>query len=283
MDKKLNTLTFPEILAKTVKWIFLLTFLFITFIPLVWLVISSFKTNIEFQIKPFALPEVWQFQNYVNAVAISDLHLLFLHTLFVSVFSTLLNIVAAAMAAFVISREKFRGHNAVLNVIVAGVLIPIIALMVPYFRIISRLKLYDSLLGLVITYAAISVPISVFLIHGFMRSIPRELEEAAVIDGCSFYQRFSKVIFPLSRLGLVTAGTFVFLYSWNEFIYALLLTSSVKARTLQLGIRFFKSQFITDYTSMYAAIVLSVIPTIVVYVLFHEKIIKGMTSGAVKG
>jgi raffinose/stachyose/melibiose transport system permease protein len=145
------------------------------------------------------------------------------------------------------------------------------------------LKLYDSLLGLVITYAAISVPISVFLIHGFMRSIPKELEEAAVIDGCSFYQRFSKVIFPLSRLGLVTAGTFVFLYSWNEFIYALLLTSSVKARTLQLGIRFFKSQFITDYTSMYAAIVLSVIPTIVVYVLFHEKIIKGMTSGAVKG
>lgn len=116
-----------------------------------------------------------------------------------------------------------------------------------------------------------------------MRSIPRELEEAAVIDGCSLAQRFTRVIFPLSRLGLVTAGTFVFLFSWNEFIYALLLTSSVKARTLQLGIRFFKSQFITDYTSMYAAIVLSIIPTIFVYILFHDKIIKGMTSGAVKG
>jgi raffinose/stachyose/melibiose transport system permease protein len=155
--------------------------------------------------------------------------------------------------------------------------------MVPYFRLISSLGLYDTLFGLIITYAAVSIPVSVFLIHGFMRSIPRELEEAAVIDGCSLAQRFTRVIFPLSRLGLVTAGTFVFLFSWNEFIYALLLTSSVKARTLQLGIRFFKSQFITDYTSMYAAIVLSIIPTIFVYILFHDKIIKGMTSGAVKG
>jgi raffinose/stachyose/melibiose transport system permease protein len=116
-----------------------------------------------------------------------------------------------------------------------------------------------------------------------MKSIPAELEEAAVIDGASFYQRFTLVIFPLSRIGLATAGTFVFLFSWNEFIYALLLTSSVRSRTLQLGIRFFTSQFFTDYTSMFAAIVLTIIPSILVYVFMHEKIIKGLTSGALKG
>ena len=119
--------------------------------------------------------------------------------------------------------------------------------------------------------------------HGFMKTIPKELEEAAVIDGASFFQRFSKVIFPLSRVGMVTAGTFVFLFGWNEFIYALLLTSRIQSRTLQLGIRFFVSQFFTDYTSMFAAIVLTIIPSIAVYIFLHEKIIKGLTSGALKG
>jgi len=116
-----------------------------------------------------------------------------------------------------------------------------------------------------------------------MRGIPGELEEAGVMDGCSFWQRYSRIIMPLSKIGLVTAGTFVFLFAWNEFIYALLLTSSMKARTLQLGIRFFKSQFITDYTSMFAAITLTIIPSIAVYIFFHERIIKGLTAGALKG
>ena len=109
------------------------------------------------------------------------------------------------------------------------------------------------------------------------------MEEAGIIDGCSFWQRYARIVFPLSKLGVVTAGTFVFLHSWNEFIYALLLTSSVKARTLQLGIRFFKSQFRYDYTSMFAAIVVTIIPSIMVYIIFHEKIIQGLTSGALKG
>ena len=155
--------------------------------------------------------------------------------------------------------------------------------MVPYFRLINALGLYDTLLALVLTYSAINVPISVFLIHGFMSSLPKELEDASVIDGCSFAQRFTRVVFPLSRLGVVTAGTFVFLYAWNEFIYALLLTSSVRARTLQLGIRFFRSQFVTHYTAMYAAIVIAMIPSVVIYILLHERIIAGLTSGAVKG
>ena len=197
---------------------------------------------------------------------------MFLHSIIVSVGATVLNIVVAAMGAFVLSRERFPLRNAVTNLILAGVLIPIIGLMVPYFRLIRQLGLYDSLLALILTYAAINIPISVFLLRGFM-----------IIDGCTFAQRFTRIIFPLSKLGIVTAGTFVFLYAWNEFIYALLLTSSVSARTVQLGIRFFRSQFVTDYTAMYAAIVLTMIPTIVVYIGLHERIIKGLTSGAIKG
>jgi raffinose/stachyose/melibiose transport system permease protein len=269
--------------AAALKWAVLGFFFIVTFVPLLWLFLSSFKTNIEFETKPFSLPEVWQFVNYAKAVKISGLPRLFLNSVIVSGFSTVVNILATSMAAFVLSRETFKLRGTILTVLSAGVLIPIIALMVPYFSIIKKLGMYDSLIGLIVTYAAINIPISVFLLHGFMKTLPKELEEAAVMDGCSFAQRYYKIILPLSRIGIVTAGTFVFLYSWNEFIYAMLLTSSVGARTIQLGIRFFTSQFFTDYTAMYAAIVITIVPSIFVYILFHDKIVRGLTSGAVKG
>ncbi len=276
-------LTAVDYIAKIGKWFYILLFLFMTVIPIIWLIISSFKTNFEFETQPFSLPAVWQIQNYVNATQMAGLPRLFLNSVIVAVCTTAVNIFVSSMGAFAISREKFRFNELILNVLMAGVLIPIIALMVPYFKIVSTLHVYDSLLGLIITYAAINIPISVYLIHGFMGSIPIELEEAAVIDGCSFAQRFTKIIFPLTKPGLVTAGTFIFIYCWNEFTYAMLLTSSEASRTLQLGIRFFRSQFVTDYTSMLAAIVITMIPTILVYVFLHDRIISGMTSGAVKG
>jgi raffinose/stachyose/melibiose transport system permease protein len=272
-----------DAVAKTGKWIVLGFFLIITFIPLLWLVISSFKTDLELINTPFLLPKVWQIQNYVRAFQLSDLHLLFLHSIVVSVSATALNIFVASLASYALSRFRFGLNNVILSIILAGVLIPIIALMVPYFQLISKLGIYDSLLALILTYAAINLPISVFLVQGFMATVPKELEEAGLIDGCNFWQRYAKIVFPLSRLGVVTAGTFVFLYAWNEFIYALLLTSSVRARTLQLGIRFFKSQFRAEYTAMYAALVVTIVPSIVVYILLHEKIIQGLSTGAVKG
>lgn len=270
-------------LAILLKWSILLFFLVFTFVPLGWLVLSSFKTNFEFETKPFALPAVWQFANYVKAIQISGLPRLFFNSILVSSLSTVLNLLVSAMAAFVLSRLRFPLQNAILTTLTAGVLIPIIALMVPYFSIIRALGLYDTLWGLIVTHASINIPISVFLLHGFMRTLPKELEEAAMIDGCSLFQRFSRIVLPLSQLGIVTAGTFVFLYSWNEFLYAMLLTSSVASRTIQLGIRFFTSQFFIDYTAMYAAIVITILPTVVVYILFHDKIVRGLTSGAVKG
>ena len=272
-----------DIVAKSAKWAVIILFLFITIMPLLWLLLSSFKTNFEFETNPIALPTVWQFQNYLNALQIANLPRLFLNSVIISTMATLLNLLVTSMAGYVFARMVFRFRDTLLNLILAGVLAPIIALMVPYFRIIRGLGIYDSYWGLMLTYAAINVPISLFLMHGFMRTIPFELEEAAIIDGCTFPQRFLKIVLPLSKLGLVTAGTFVFLYCWNEFIYALLLTASVSARTLQLGISFFRSQFITDFTSMFAAITLTIIPSILVYIFLHDRIIRGLTSGALKG
>ncbi|NLJ47935.1 MAG: carbohydrate ABC transporter permease, partial [Treponema sp.] len=248
------------VLAVILKWAVLVFFLAVAVIPLLWLVLNSFKTNLEIQTSPFSLPARPGFVNYANAMAMANLPRLFLHSVIVAVGTVVLNLTASSMAGFVLAREAWRGRETVRTVLEAGVLVPILAFMVPYFTLVTRLGLYDKLVTLVLVYAAINVPVSIFLVTSFMRAIPREMEEAAIIDGCSFVQRFTKVVLPLSRSGLVTAGTFCFIYAWNEFLMAMLLTSSISARTIQLGIRFFTSQFITDYAGMFAAIVLSILP-----------------------
>ncbi len=272
-----------RITANTAKWFLLLAYLVIAVSPLLWLTMSAFKTNFEIETNPFALPAVWQFENFVSAITISGLHQFFVNSIIVASFATALNLLVTSLASFTIAREEFPMRKTIFTAITAGVLIPIVALMVPYYTIIVNLGLYDRLMALIVTYAAINIPISTFLISSFMTSIPKELEDSAEIDGCSFFQRYSKIVMPLARPGLVTAGTFSFIYCWNEFIYALLLTSSRSARTIQLAIRFFTSQFRTDYAGMFAAIVLTMIPTVVVYIFLHDKIISGLTAGAVKG
>jgi raffinose/stachyose/melibiose transport system permease protein len=271
------------IVLAILRWTVLIVFLAIALLPLAWLILSSFKTNIELETSPFGLPAKLVVENYRNAIVTADLPRLFMNSVIVAAGAVLLNLLVASLAGFALSREDFKGRDVILTVVTAGVLIPIISFMVPYFMLITRTGLYDKLLSLVLVYAAINLPVSVSLITSFMKAIPKELEEAAIIDGCSFNQRFSKVIFPLARSGLATAGTFCFIYAWNEFIMAMLFTSSVSSRTIQLGIRYFTSQFITDYTGMFAAIVLSMVPSVLVYVFLHNKIISGLTAGAVKG
>lgn len=272
-----------ETFKNAIMWIILGFFLFYTIAPLVWLVISSLKTNGELMGAPLALPKKLQFQNYINAFEVSGLGRLFLNSIIISITATLLNVTVGSMASYAIARYDFKGKELIFTLISAGIMVPVSALMVPVFILIKNLGLYDTKLALILTYSAMGLPLSIFIIRGFMNTIPRELEEAGVIDGCNFYQKFYKIILPLSRAGIVTAITFQFLYCWNEFIYAMLLTSSQTNRTVQVGIRFFSNQFTTDYTSMFAAITISIIPAIAGYVLFQRQIISGLTSGAIKG
>jgi len=219
--------TLRAVITNLFKWAYLLFFFAIAVLPLVWLILTSFKTEAEFNAYPLALPAVWQLQNYVNAVSVAKMHVLFMNSVIIATTATLLNIMVTSLASFVVSREDFPFRQSLSNVIVAGVLMPIVAFMVPYLAIIRNLGLYDTRAALILTYAAINIPISFFLIKSFMVNIPKDLEDAAIIDGCSFVQRYTKVVLPLSRSGLVTAGTLTFIWSWNEFIYALLLPPPV--------------------------------------------------------
>ena len=273
-----------ELLLAVVRWFLIIFFAVYTLFPLIWLIISSLKTNFEFLAgSPFALPAKPQWQNYVNALAVAGLGRMLLNSVIVGLSATAVNVIIASMGAYCISRFRFNGRERIFTLFTAGILVPLNALMVPYFVIINKLGLYNTYGGMILLYCAIGIPMSTFLIRGLMDSIPMELEEAAYIDGCGFFGRFVHIILPLSRTGIVTAATFEFLTCWNEFVFANLIVSSEKLRTIQVGIRYFTNQFSTDYVSMYAAIVISIIPSILGYILFQEQIIAGMTSGAVKG
>ncbi|AKG35765.1 carbohydrate ABC transporter permease [Paenibacillus durus] len=271
------------LLEKLLSWAILTLFLVYTLFPMLWLVMASLKTNVELLGDPFRFPAPPQFGNYVNAFKSAHLTLLFSNSVLISLSATALNALVTSMAAYVLSRYKFKFGPVIFSTLITGILVPVSALMVPYFTLIRTLGLYDTKLALILTYTAVSLPLSVFIIKGFMDSIPGELEEAALLDGCDFYQKFFRVIVPISRTGIVTAATFQFLSSWNEFLYAMLLTSSEQVRTLQMGIRYFASQFTTDFTSMFAAIVISIIPSVAMYSVFQNQIISGLTQGSVKG
>jgi len=282
--RKFRPSTPKEMILNFFKWVLIIFFALYTLFPLVWLIVSSFKTNYEFLAEsPFSLPAVWQFKNYTNALQVANLDRMLLNSVFVGLSATLVNVLVASMSAYSISRFRFKGRENLFLLFTVGILVPLNALMVPYFVIINKLGLYNTYGGMILLYCAIGIPMSTVIIRGLMDSIPMEIEEAAYIDGCGFFGRFFHVILPLSRTGIVTAATFQFLTCWNEFVFANLIVSSDKLRTIQVGIRYFTNQFSTDYVSMYAAIVISIVPSILGYILFQEQIINGLTSGAVKG
>ncbi len=284
MESKIKTRTLKQTLIDILRWFLIIFFAAYTLFPLIWLLLASFKTNFEFLTGPaFALPEVWQIQNYINALTVAGLGRMMLNSVIVGVCATVVNAVVASMAGYCISRFRFKGRENLFLLFTVGILVPLNALMVPYFVIINKLGLYNTYGGMILLYTAIGIPMSTVIIRGLMDSIPLEIEEAAYIDGCGFFGRFFHVVLPLARTGIVTAATFEFLTCWNEFVFANLIVSSDKLRTIQVGIRYFTNQFSTDYVSMYAAIVISIVPSILGYVIFQEQIISGMTSGAVKG
>ena len=216
-----------ELVLAVFRWFLIIFFAVYTLFPLIWLIISSLKTNFEFLAgSPFALPAVPQWQNYVNALAVAGLGRMLMNSVIVGLAATAINVIIASMGAYCISRFRFNGRERIFTLFTAGILVPLNALMVPYFVIINKLGLYNTYGGMVLLYCAIGIPMSTFLIRGLMDSIPMELEEAAYIDGCGFFGRFFHIILPLSRTGIVTAATFQFLTCWNEFVFANLLVSS---------------------------------------------------------
>lgn len=268
---------FNKIGVNIIAWI--LSIILIT--PLVLIVINSLKSSQAAAEMSLRLPQAIQWDNFKTVIERGKLGVTFLNSLTYSAFSVILCTLTSAMAAFVLSRNRTRWNKLVYFVIVLGMAMPInfIALM----KVMQFLDIINTRVGIILLYAAIQTPFNVFLIYSFVGKIPREIDEAAIIDGCSPLQLFFSIIIPLIKPVLVTVMVLTFLNTWNEYILPLYFLSSSNKWPMTLAVYNFFGMYFRDWNLVCADIVLTSLPVVIVYLLGQKYIVSGMTAGAVKG
>lgn len=266
--------------------VFLWIYAVISLYPLIWMIFYSFKSNEEiFVTNPFGPPLKWQFSNYINAWTQYDVPRYFMNSVIVGALTVVLCIICGMMFTFAVARMKWRLSGLARTFIALGMFIPVQAIMLPVVQTVNNLGLMGTRWSLILPYAAINLPFTCMVYFGFFKGIPKEMEEAACIDGANIWQTFSRIIAPLVAPATITIAIYVFLSAWNEFLLANILVGGfAKLKTLPLGVLFFQGQFTTDWGSMGATMVIASLPAILVYTLFSERVEQAMTiSGAVKG
>lgn len=262
----------------------IVTMLSITCIfPIIWMIYSSLKSSEEFALDTVALPTALHFENYKLAIIEGHISTYFMNSMFNTIITVMTVILIAFVTGYCLSRYTFKGRTIVYYMFLSGMLIPIYALLIPIFIEFKTLNLLNSRMTLILPYSAFGLPMAVFLVESFVKSIPKELEEAACIDGSSLLKTMFFVIMPVCKPVLATSAILTFLTAWNEFPMALVLIRSNGLKTMPIGITNFVGSYSVNYPLMLAALVVSTVPVIVIYLLFYNQIINGMTAGAVKG
>lgn len=272
-----------KIVVKTLIFLFVACIIIISVGPLLWVLFSSFKSNREILTGSLGLPEQFSFKNYVDALKLAPIPQFYLNSIVVAVSATLLNIFLLSMAAYVIARFDWKGKKFFRLLFSVGLLIPGAALLQPLYQVMTTAKLHDTLIGLILVYIAFGLPTTIYVMSSYFMTIPKELEESAYLDGCGFFRTFATIVTPIAKPALGTAAVLEFLLAWNEFQFALTLTSSNSNRTLPIALYYFKSQFASNYGAMFAATILVIIPSIIVYIALQEQVVSGLSAGAVKG
>lgn len=264
------------------KYIFLALCVAVAIFPILWVMMSSFKTNAEILGSGISLPSSFSFDGYIQALRISPILQYFFNSVVVTAAATFLNVLFLSMSAYVFARCKFPFKNALYFILSLSMVIPMTALMHPVYLVVRTLKMADTMRGLILVYTALNMPMSLLIMRSTFAGIPRSLEEAAYVDGAGFVRTFFQIMIPVSKGGIASAAVLTFLNCWNEFTFALVLTSSQSVRTLPLSLSYFTSQFSFNYTAMFAAITIAVIPSILVFAIFQEQIVTSLTAGSVK-
>jgi multiple sugar transport system permease protein len=252
--------------------------------PYVWTVFTSLKTERElYQFPVTYAPRRPTVNNYVQVFIQNPFGRFLLNSAVVSVTSTLICLLMAALAAYAFARLTFPRSQVLLVAILIVAMIPLITVIVPLYILVRNLGLLNTYWGLMAPYITYSLPVAIFILSAFFREIPRELEEAALLDGCTRLNTLWRVIAPLSAPGLITAGIIVFIQTWNEFLVALTLTSTPAVRTITVGIALYRGEFAFPWGVISAAVILATIPIVTLILLGQRLIVRGLTAGAVKG
>jgi len=253
--------------------------------PLLWNVMASFKTNAEVMENPWKLPKSLEWSNYVRAFTTARIGDYMLNSVMVVVLSMAILLVAAVPSAYVLGRMRFRGRSFFNNFYMAGLFVGGVYIIVPLFILMNNLHMLDNLFWLSAVYATGSLPFSIFLLTSFMKSIPHDYEEAAMIDGCGYFSTMLRIIVPMARPGIVTLIVFSFFDFWNEYVLAMTFISDDAKKTIPVGLANLMQiqQYATDWGSLFAGLVIVLVPTILVYVLLQKKLTQGLMLGGVKG
>ncbi|WP_235439911.1 carbohydrate ABC transporter permease [Paenibacillus sp. DMB20] len=252
--------------------------------PLLWLLIYSLKTNEEILSGSFfSLPAVPQWNNFTDAVNSGNYFRYLWNSFFVTSITMAGVLLLSSLASFAISRFRWKYGQMVLLVFLIGMMIPLQATLLPLMIIFKNLGILNTHLSIILPYIAFQTPIAVFILSGFMKSIPHEIEESAVIDGAGIFRIFRSIILPISVPPMMTVSILTFINIWNEYILAATFISAEKLKTLPFGVNSFVSQYSVNYGAIGAFLVLGAVPVILIYFLLADKITKGMVAGAVKG
>jgi N-acetylglucosamine transport system permease protein len=253
--------------------------------PMVWVIVSAFKSDAEIFMSPWMPPAELMWDNFVRAWSKANIGLYLLNTMTVNLPAIFFTLLFSAMAAYVLSRFDFPGNRLVFYAFLGGMLFPIFLALVPLFFLLNSLHILNSHFGLILVYIAYSLPFTVFFLTGFFKTLPTELLEAATIDGANQLQLFFLIAIPLAQNGLVSMGIFNFLGMWNQYILPLVLLTSNEKYVLSQGLAFLQHQqrYQSDWSGLFAAVVIVMLPTLIVYVIFQNQIQRGLTVGALKG
>lgn len=270
--------------TRTVIYVLLSAWALINLLPIVWVALAGLKTDVEIFQKPFALPARWLFENYGSAYEIAHIRQYLGNSAVFSLGVTVLGLALATLCAFPFARFNFRLKGVLWGFLMAMFLLPQSMRTIPLIVFLMRVGLYGTMWAIIVAYATGSIPFSAFFLRAFMEStIPRELEEAAVIDGANVWQVFSRIIVPLSMPALATLGIFNFLTAWNELFFVVLMSRDDRTFTIPAGIANLSSKMTTQHSLVASAFIISFLPVLVVFILGQRQVVKGMTAGAVKG
>ncbi|GAE34871.1 carbohydrate ABC transporter permease [Halalkalibacter akibai] len=272
-----------ELTKRILIYVLAATFLIFAIYPFMFMIGTSFKSMSEFFSNPFSIfPESFTMEHYMSVFHMG-LTSYFINSIIITVSAVVLVVMIASLASYPLSRLKFRLNKPLFLLFVAGMMLPIHATLIPIFIMTNNAGIYDTLFALLGPYVAFSLPISIFILTQFMQEIPKELEEAAQIDGANHWKIFSKVIFPNVVPAISTIVIYNFVFLWTEFIFALILIQSPKNMTLPLGLQNFYGEFSINVPGLMAALTLASLPVLLLFILAQERVVKGLSGGAVKG
>ncbi len=257
-----------------------------SFVPLLWMISLAFKPPSDIVSgRPQFLPTSWTFANFTEVFGQPLFTRALINSIGIALIATVLSVVIAMFAAYAIARLEFRGKKLLLSLALAIAMFPQAALVGPLFNMWRNMGIYDTWIGLIIPYLTFALPLSIWTMSAFFRQIPWELEHAAQVDGATQWQAFRKVIVPLAAPGVFTTAILTFFFCWNDFLFAISLTSTDNARTVPAALAFFQgaSMFQSAVPYVMAASVVVTIPIVVLVLIFQRRIVAGLTSGAVKG